>query len=156
VSQESSKGKGSDDEHQQGGQRKGDGQGEDEKLKDAPLWMWGIAFAGLAMVVGSIGFMLYEAVAGDLSPPDAMVRVELILPTRSGHLVKFRVVNEGGSTAEGVTVEGELRNGIESVETSNTIIEYVPSHSEREGGLYFTLDPKQYELRLRAKGYEKP
>lgn len=118
--------------------------------------MWGIALVGLAMVVGSIGFMLYEAAAGDPSPPDVTVRVDLILPTRNGHLVKFRVVNEGGSTAEGLTVEGELRNGIESVETSNTTIEYVPSHSEREGGLYFTLDPKEYELRLRAKGYEKP
>jgi uncharacterized protein (TIGR02588 family) len=156
VSHESSKEKGSDKEHRQDGQQKGDDQGEDEKLKAAPLWMWGIALVGLVMVVGSIGFMLYEAMAGDLSPPDVTVHVDLILPTRNGYLVKFRAVNEGGSTAEGVTVEGELRNGTESVETSNTTIEYVPSHSERAGGLYFTLDPKQYELRLRAKGYEKP
>ncbi|HYP27421.1 MAG TPA: hypothetical protein VE262_11950 [Blastocatellia bacterium] len=156
MSHESSKEKGSADERRQDGQQTGKDHGEEEKLKDAPLWMWGIALVGLAMVVGSIGFMLYEAVAGDPSPPDVTVRVDLILPTRNGHLVKFRVVNEGGSTAEGLTVEGELRNGIESVETSNTTIEYVPSHSEREGGLYFTLDPKEYELRLRAKGYEKP
>jgi uncharacterized protein (TIGR02588 family) len=156
VSHESSSDKGAEEERRQDDQQKGNTQGEGEKLKDAPLWMWGIAFIGLAMVIGSIGFMLYEAAAGDPSPPDVTVGVDLILPTRSGYLVKFRAVNEGGSTAEGVTVEGELRNGTESMETSNTTIEYVPSHSEREGGLYFTLDPKQYELRLRAKGYEKP
>jgi uncharacterized protein (TIGR02588 family) len=129
---------------------------EQAKLKDAPLWMWGIAFLGLALVLGSIVFMLYEAAAGDSSPPDVTVRVDSILPTRNGFLVKFRAINEGGSTAEGLTVEGQLRNGTESVETSNTTIEYVPSHSEREGGLFFTLDPRRYEVQLRAKGYENP
>jgi uncharacterized protein (TIGR02588 family) len=129
---------------------------EQGKIKDAPLWMWGIAFIGLALVLGSIVFMLYEAAAGDSSPPDVTVRVDSILPTRNGFLVTFLALNEGGSTAEGLTVEGELRNGTESLEMSNTTIEYVPSHSEREGGLFFTLDPRRYELQLRAKGYEKP
>jgi uncharacterized protein (TIGR02588 family) len=129
---------------------------EQGKIKDAPLWMWGIAFLGLALVLGSIAFLLYEAATGDSSPPDVTVRVDSILLTRNGFLVKFRAINEGGSTAEGLTVEGELRNGTESVEVSNTTIEYVPSHSEREGGLFFTVDPRRYELQLRAKGYEKP
>ena len=126
------------------------------KIKEAPLWMWGIAVLGLVLVLGSIVFMLYEAVAGDTSPPDVTVHVDSIVPTRNGFLVKFRVVNDGGSTAEGLTVEGELRKGAEPLETSDTTIEYVPSHSEREGGLFFTFDPRQHEVRLRAKGYEKP
>jgi uncharacterized protein (TIGR02588 family) len=129
---------------------------EQAKLEDAPLWMWGIAFIGLALVLGSIVFMLYEAAAGDSSPPDVTVRVDSILATRNGFLVTFQAVNEGGSTAEGLTVEGELRSGAESLEMSNTTIEFVPSHSEREGGLFFTLDPRRYELQLRAQGYEKP
>ena len=131
--------------------------GKDQgKIQDAPPWVWAIALLGLALVLGSIAFMLYEAAVGDSSPPDVTVRVDSILPTRNGFLVEFRAINEGGSTAEGLTVEGELRNGTESVETSNTTIEYVPSHSEREGGLFFTSDPRQHELQLRAKGYEKP
>ena len=126
------------------------------KLDEAPLWMWGIGLLGLALVLGSIGFSLYEAAAGDSSPPDVTVKVDEILPSRNGFHVRFRVINEGGSTAEGLTIEGELRSGTQSLETSNTTIEYVPSHSEREGGLYFSLDPQQHELRVRAKGYEKP
>jgi len=126
------------------------------KLKDAPLWMWGIAGLGLALVLGSIVFMLYEAAAGDSSPPNVTVRLDSIRPTQNGFLIEFRAVNEGGTTAEGLTVEGELRSGAESVETSNTTIKYVPSHSERAGGLFFKSDPRQYELQLRAKGYEKP
>lgn len=126
------------------------------KLKDAPVWMWGIAVLGLALVLGSIVFMLYEAVAGDSSPPNVTVRLDSVRPTQDGFLIEFRAVNEGGTTAEGLTVEGVLRSGTESVETSSTTIKHVPSHSERAGGLFFKSDPRQYEVQLRAKGYEKP
>ena len=129
---------------------------KDERIQDAPLWMWGIALLGLVLVLGSIVFMLYEAVTGDTSPPDVVVRVESIEDAGSGFLVMFRTINEGGSTAAGLTIEGTLMNGTENVETSNTTIEYLPSHSERKGGLFFTLDPRQYELELRATGYEEP
>ena len=126
------------------------------KINSAPPWMWAIGLLGLVLVLGSIAFMLYEAAAGDSSPPDVTVKVESIAASRNGFLVRFSVINEGGSTAEGLTVEGELRKGTQSIEISNTTIEYVPSHSQREGGLYFTSDPNQHELRVRAKGYEKP
>jgi uncharacterized protein (TIGR02588 family) len=126
------------------------------KLDNAPLWMWGIGLVGLVLALGSIGFALYEAVAGDSSPPDVTVEVVEILPAQDGFLVEFRVINEGGTTAAGLTVEGELRDGAEIVEASDTTVEYVPSHSEREGGVFFTRDPRQYELQLRAKGYETP
>jgi uncharacterized protein (TIGR02588 family) len=129
---------------------------EPEKLQHAPAWMWGIGMLGLILVFGSIVFMLYEAIAGDSSPPDISVQVNSVLPGRNGFLVEFQAINSGGSTAEGLTIEGELRNGTESIETSDTTIEYVPSHSRRGGGLFFSSDPRQYELRLRAKGYETP
>lgn len=125
-------------------------------LKDTPWWLLSIASLGLVLVAGSIVFMLYEAVAGDASPPDIKMHVEATEQTRNGYLVKFRAVNEGGSTAEGLTVEGVLRNGTEVLEVSDTILEWVPAHSEREGGLFFTSDPRQYQFQLRAKGYENP
>jgi len=126
------------------------------KIKDAPLWIWSIGLLGLVLVMGSIMFMLYEALTGDTSPPDVTVQLESIEPIGNEFLVRFRAMNEGGSTAAGLTIEGTLMNGTESIETSNTTIEYLPSHSEREGGLFFTLDPRQYELQLRATGYEEP
>jgi uncharacterized protein (TIGR02588 family) len=127
-----------------------------EKLDHAPRWMWAIGLLGLVLVFGSIGFALYEAAIGDSSPPNVTVEVEEIVRLENRFLVEFRVVNQGGTTAAGLTVEGELRNGTEIVETSDTTIEYVPSRSERSGGLFFTRDPGQYELELRAKGYEMP
>lgn len=129
---------------------------DSEMIHRAPVWMWAVAVLGATLVFGSIAFMLYEAVAGDKSPPDVTLRVESIRPTKNGFLVGFEAVNEGGSTAEGLTVEGELRNASAVVETSSTTLEYLPSHSKRQGGLFFSSDPHLYELRLRAKGYEKP
>lgn len=127
-----------------------------ENIREAPIWMWAIAFLGLVLTLGSIGFMLYEAALGDSSPPDVTVHIESISATTEGHLVTFRVINKGGSTAQGLKVEGELKKGAERVETSDTTIEYVPSHSEREGGLFFSEDPRQHELLLKPMGYEKP
>ena len=118
--------------------------------------MWSIAFLGLALAAGSIIFMIYEAAAGDSSPPNVTILLDSISPAGNGFLVQFKAVNDGGTTAQGLTVEGELRNGTQSVEMSNTTVEHLPSHSEREGGLFFTSDPRQFELRLRPKGYEKP
>lgn len=127
-----------------------------QKLDTAPPWMWAIGLLGLVLIIGSIGFALYEAVVGDSSPPDVTVQVEGIVPVQNGFLVEVLVVNEGGTTAAGLTVEGELRDGAEILEASETTVEYVPSHSERAGGLFFTLDPRQYDLQLRAMGYETP
>lgn len=133
-----------------------DSKKDQKKLDDAPLWVWGIGLVGFVLVLGSIAFMLYESVMGDTSPPDIAVHQESVEPSGGGFLVTFRVANEGGSTAAGLTIEGTLKNGKENIETSTTTIEYLPSHSEREGGLFFTLDPGQYELQLRATGYEDP
>jgi uncharacterized protein (TIGR02588 family) len=127
-----------------------------EKLNDAPPWMWGLGLLGLLFVLGSIGYMLYEALAGDSSPPDVSVKIQSVLPTQNGFRVEFRVVNAGGRAAKGLNVAGELRAGDDVVETSETTIDYVPSHSERQGGLFFTLDPQLYDLQLRAEGYETP
>jgi uncharacterized protein (TIGR02588 family) len=121
-----------------------------------PLWEWILASIGLMLVVGSIGLMSYEAIAGDSSPPDIMVRVDAIHATREGYLVTIRVFNRGGSTAAGVMVKGTLKRDTESVEISEIIIDYMPSHSERNGGLFFSKDPQQFDLELRANGYQAP
>ncbi len=99
---------------------------------------------------------LIQAVTGDASPPDIAVRIEAVNETSNGFLVKFSAVNQGGSTAEGVIVQGSLKGGTESAESSQTSIDFLPSHSERKGGLFFTRDPRQFDLQIRVFGYEEP
>jgi uncharacterized protein (TIGR02588 family) len=126
------------------------------KSDTPPPWLWGMGILGLILLIGTLGLLIYEGAAGDSSPPAVVVRVETILPTGNGYLVRFRAVNQGGSTAEGVAIEGELSRGAERVQVSETTLDYMPSHSARQGGLFFTHDPRAYDLQLRATGYEQP
>jgi uncharacterized protein (TIGR02588 family) len=123
---------------------------------DVPVLEWVVAIMGLILVSGSIGFLVYQAMIRDSSPPDIMLKVNSVTPISNGYLVKFKAMNQGDSTAKGLIVEGQLKDGNEDIETSETTLDYLPSHSEREGGLFFTKDPRQFELQLRAVGYEQP
>jgi uncharacterized protein (TIGR02588 family) len=79
-----------------------------------------------------------------------------IVPAQNGYLVQFHAVNQGGSTAAGVVIGGELRRDAETIESSHTTLNYLPANSERGGGLFFTHDPRQFDLQMRALGYEEP
>jgi uncharacterized protein (TIGR02588 family) len=128
-----------------------------QQEKDAiPIWEWIIAGIGFVLVAGVIGFLLYEAFSGNRLPPDVKLSVESVVQTRNGYLVKITALNEGGQTAEGVDIEGELRTGTESLERSRTTIDYLPPRSEKRAGLFFTRDPRQLELHVRPLGYEEP
>ena len=123
---------------------------------DIPLSERIVAFVGLILVLGSIGFLVYQAITRNSAPPDVTLNINIITTVSNGYLVKFQAMNKGNSTAKGLIVEGQLKDGNEDIETSETTLDYLPSHSEREGGLFFTKDPRQFELQLRALGYEQP
>lgn len=125
----------------------------DEK---APFFEWIAAGIGLILVCGSIGFILYRAVTVENTPPQLVVSVNSVTQVGTDYLVKFRLKNKGETTAAGVTVIGELNNAGENLETSSVTIDYAPPNSEREGGLFFTTNPQQHELKMRAEGYANP
>lgn len=123
---------------------------------DIPLLEWIIGGIGLLIVAATVAVLVHEAVAGDNSPPDVKLTVEAMRPLRNGYLVKVRAENEGGEAAARVPVEVELVSQAKVIETSDTQFEYLPAHSVRDAGVFFTQDPREGELRLRARGYEEP
>lgn len=127
-----------------------------ESNSDTPLLEWLLAIVGLILVVSSVGFLLYQAATGDETPPDVTVEVEVVTPAGHGYLVQFRAVNQGETTAKGLIIEGQLAEAGQEVEKSETTLDYIPARSEREGGLFFTENPDQFEIQLRALGYEQP
>lgn len=131
---------------------------EDDRAKYSgpPPAEWAVAALGLLLVAGTISFLIYQAVAGNSSPPDIAVEAGAISPVSGGYLVAIRVINRGGSSAKGVIVEGTLNQGESSVGKAETRFDYVPSRSERKGGLFFADDPRRFELQLRVLGYENP
>ena len=121
-----------------------------------PLSEWIVAAIGAVLVIGVIGFMVYQAVAGDTSPPNISIQTRAIHESENGFLVEVTVINQGGQTAGGLLIEGELSDGEEAIETSQATLSYVPAQSQRSSGLFFTEDPRQHALKVRALGYETP
>jgi uncharacterized protein (TIGR02588 family) len=117
---------------------------------------WVVAVLGAALVVAALGFMLFEALAGDDAPPDIAVRAGVVTPFAGGWLVGVEVENRGGETVARLRVIGELRDGERVVETSDAVIDYVPSRSNRGGGLFFRNDPRRFRLALRPVGFGDP
>ncbi|MGH6610443.1 MAG: hypothetical protein ACRECQ_09310, partial [Burkholderiaceae bacterium] len=103
---------------------------------EPPLAEWIVAAIGCALVTAVIGLLLYREFAGGDSPPMIAVHTQAVVAAPAGYLVQFRVVNNGSSTAADVVVEGQLKRGFETIETSEATIDYVPSNSEKRGGLY--------------------
>ena len=117
---------------------------------------WIVAIVSSALVLGVLGFLIHDGVRSPGTPPYVTVEVDSIQTAGPGFVVLFRAVNSGRSTAAEVVVQGELEADSGRVETSETVLDYVPAEGEQGGGLYFRHDPRRSRLRLRAQGYREP
>ena len=121
------------------------------------LLEWISAGVGLLLAAAMVGFIGWEAATGDgREPPALVVEPQRAVRTAGGYVVEFVARNSSEATAAAVRIEGQLKQGGESVETSEASLGYVPGRSRREGGLVFTRDPRRYRLEMRATGYELP
>jgi uncharacterized protein (TIGR02588 family) len=122
----------------------------------APLLEWISGGVGLVLVLVTVGVIGCEALLGDPSPPAVTVEARAVHAVKGGWLVEIEAINSGGSPAAQVAVEGELTLAGQEPETAEASFDYVPDHSRRGGGLFFTHDPRAAQLSLRAKGYVEP
>jgi uncharacterized protein (TIGR02588 family) len=129
---------------------------EGRELETIPIWEWIVGGIGLILVISVVGFLLYEALAGNQMPPDVRLSIGPVVQTPNGYVIQLTAVNHGGLTAAGVVVEGQLKSGAESVERSEATIGYLPPRSEKRAGLFFTRDPREFNLQVRPFGYEEP
>lgn len=126
--------------------------------QEAPpsAWEWLVAAIGLALLLASLGYLVYDALADDGAAPAPAVRIQAIEPRDGRFLVRVQVANQSRAAAADLRVEGELRRGADVVERSETEFPYLPGQSVREGGLFFRQDPRTLELVLSARSYQKP
>ena len=128
-----------------------------EEARREPLIEWIAAGIGLVLILGIATVIGREALSGETHEPPAIeVRAESIVPIASGFVVEIVAINHSGGTGAAVGIEGELKSGETSVETSSLTFDYVPGHAERRGGLFFKEDPRKHKLEVRALGYQKP
>lgn len=117
---------------------------------------WAVAGLGGLVLAGLVTYLTYFAITREEAAPSASVEALSVAPVEAGHLVRFRVSNHANGTAAGLQVIGELRQGDRTVEEREATIDYLPAYSSREGGLFFSKDPGQYELVLSVGGYAEP
>lgn len=126
------------------------------KAPDTPMTEWIVATVSAALVLGVLGFLIWDGVSHPSTPPDVTVEVDSILPAGPGYLVLVQARNRGRNTAADVIVEGELEADTGQVEIAQTMLDYVAGGGEQRAGLYFQRDPRTLKLRLRAHGYREP
>lgn len=117
---------------------------------------WIVFAAGLAVVLGTVGLLVYDMARGESSPPELVV--ELGSPRRQaqGWAVPVTVRNEGGETAEGARVEVTLAVPGQPPERGEIDMAFVPADSRREGFVTFAGDPARGRLSGRVVGFERP
>ena len=119
-------------------------------------WEWVVAAIGAALVVGALGYLAYFARTTPMDLPRIALEQGPVTQSGAGYLVAVTVTNEGGTTAAAVEIEGSLSRGGVEVETAGTTLDYVPRFSTRQAGLFFSSDPRDGTLALRALGYVEP
>jgi len=131
----------------------------DNHVPSAPPtpWLeWLAAGVGLLLTLGVFGSIGWQALENVSAPPVISVQIEKIVVVEGGYRVEFRAQNTAGSTAAQVEIEGRLAGEGFEAETSRVLFDYVPGHSARQGGMFFTRDPRITPLSLRATGYATP
>lgn len=114
-----------------------------------------IAAVGLLLVAAAIGFLGYEAFTGGNAPPNVSIEVIRVTRSSGGYLVTLAVRNTGDETAAELGIEGTVARPSQEPETSDVTFDYLPPDSVREGGLFFTHNPKG-ALTLRVLGFREP
>lgn len=134
------------------------GHASGEERRARPLVEWIAGGVGLVLTLALLGFVGWQAVsAPEQVAPAIAVRVTAISPQPGGgHVVEIAATNRSAQTAAGVEVEGTVTAADGQAETSTTTFDYVPGHSEAQGGLFFTADPAGGVLTVRALGYRRP
>lgn len=131
------------------------GQGQQKEKPSRAEWVVGTLCS--VVVLAAVAYLFYQALSGPSLPPMVTVQVERVVPMRSGgYLVEIRAVNEGSSTTSNLMLEGALMQDTTAVEKSTATLDFVPAGTARDGGLFFTRDPRQYRLVVRPTGYDRP
>lgn len=129
---------------------------EKKKSTRPPIAQQLVALSGAVVVAGMLGYLSYAALSGDGSPPDVAIEVRSIERNGSNYVVRFVARNSGSRTAAAVQAEARLLRNGRLVEQARATLDYVPANSRKEGGFWFTNDPRQGELTLDVTGYQLP
>lgn len=115
-----------------------------------------VGVLGALLAAGTIGFILWKGITETGGEPAVTISVTRVVPQDGVFLAEIEAFNGGDAAAAQLEVEGRLVSDGGSVETASTTFDYVPSHSRRRGGLFFSEDPRRGALTLAPKAFVQP
>jgi len=124
--------------------------------KRTPWLEWVASGVGLLLAVCIFSVIGWQVLDDVTSPPVITVETTGVAPITGGFRVMFQARNIGDAAAAQVRIEGMLSRNGQSPESSSVVLDYIPGHSAREGGLFFTQDPQSGNISVRAAGFAKP
>jgi len=128
-----------------------------EPIRPQVPWLERLASTiGLLLVLGLFGVIGWQAFNGATTPPVITVEIENVTSVQGGHRVLFRARNSADEAAAQVEIEGQLSTAGTDPEISRVVLDYIPGHSTRRGGLFFTRNPQSGALTVRATGFAEP
>lgn len=132
------------------------GQGHHRERHD-PHWVeWLTGLFSAALIASLLGWVGWEAVTREATPPDLSVTILTTEKTSGGYRVAFDIYNTATTTAAAVTVVGRLRDADEVIEENHVIFDYVAAESKSTGAILFAHDPAGQALEIRPAGYTDP
>jgi uncharacterized protein (TIGR02588 family) len=121
-----------------------------------PFWEWVVAGIGLVLVLAVLGYLVLDAFHSPDTPPAPEVQVLGVEAQAGRFLVRFSARNGGSRTAEQLKVVATLKEAGKVVEEVDTVMDFLPGRSSREGGVFFQRDPRLLQLELQARSYIRP
>ena len=121
-----------------------------------PRLEWLLGTFGLALLVSGVFFLVYRALTHPDEPGAVVATVTDVHDVGNTYVVRFNVRNYGSETLSHLHLTARLTDGNVQIESAPAFVDYLPAHSEQEGGVYLRNDPRGFTLQIDPAGYTKP
>jgi uncharacterized protein (TIGR02588 family) len=118
---------------------------------------WAVFAIGLLLVAGILGYLGYKIFTHQPSPPDLQVEYSSSPTETAPYRYHVVVKNNGGETAEEVSIELVLEGDSATIEKAELQLPFVPQASKREGWVNFSKNPDTADtIMTRVVSFKKP
>lgn len=129
---------------------------EKKDKKEEKNWLeWTITITSGILVVFTLGFLVYQMLYEEHTPPDIVVVLGEVSEKDGAFSIPIQATNVGTETAENVIIEIILK-GEPSEEKSQMTFAYLPRKSSANGWVIFSRKPDSKDLHTRVIGYSIP
>ncbi|MCV0397235.1 MAG: hypothetical protein K5872_14845 [Rhizobiaceae bacterium] len=133
------------------------GRNEGKDRNGRPVLEWIVGVTSAIVVCAIVAFLAYEALFGDMRPPDLAATIDRVEEVGDGTLVVIAVSNRGDQAAAEVVVEATLEGGDPEASGKEVRFDYVASHAVRRGAFVIEGQAvKGGDVRLQVHGYAEP